>query len=493
MQGKKRHFIYSNLLPYIVLGIGLVLQIMVYWQNRSLRLDEANIAINISKRSYAELFETLNYGQVAPPLYLCWVKSCTQLFGMQELALRLPSLIGGILALVLFFALLKELKIKLPLVLYFLFLFIFSEELIRYSSELKQYILDVTWIELFLLWALKTKLGISNWRQGLIWALGGVVGIWFSMPIVFILAPIGLIFLWEAWKSSRMDLLRVTAVGLSWMASFLLYFFLLLYQDSKDALLQNYHQHYYFNFFTMEAAAWRQNLALIEQLFQLVYDQTVISILWGLLSFIGAIVLLIRNNKKLALLLLMPIVACFLASNLELYSLVNRLVLFLIPLFILTSAMALNYLWKKSANWLRFLLLIPMLLSIGNQYGYRSFWQKLELEDAKALMYYLEEHRKEEDVIYIQWEGQAAFQFYNEHYFKAWQFENHVTSKDWREIPVERLAELMEIGDRCWLFYTHTFPLEMVKKEQEAIKTKATQLDQFEAAQAYLYFYEWRD
>lgn len=493
MQGKKRHLIYSNLLAYIVLSIGIVLQIIVYLQNRSLRLDEANVAQNIAERSYAGLFESLDHGQLAPPFYLCWVKGCTQLLGMHELALRLPSLIGGMMALLLFFALLRELKIKLPLLIYFLFLFIFSEELIRYSSELKQYILDVAWVELFLLWALKIKSGINNWRQGLLWSLAGVVGIWFSMPIVFMLAPIGLIFLWKAWKTSRMDVLRVMAVGGSWVLSFSLYFFLLLYQDSKDALLQNYHQYYYFNFFTMEAAAWRQNLALIEQLFRLVYDQTVISILWGVLSFLGGMILLIRNHKKLALLLLMPIAVCFLASNFELYSLANRLVLFLIPLFILTSAVTLNYLWKKSANWLKFLLLIPMLLSIGNQYGYRYFWQKLELEDAKAVMHYLEEHRKEEDLIYVQWEGQAAFQFYNEHYANAWKFENYIISQDWQEIPVERLANLMEKGNRCWLFYTHTFPPEMVKKEQEAIKTKATQLDQFEAAQAYLYFYEWRD
>ena len=63
------------------------------------RADEAMIALNIERRSYAELFGTLDFNQAAPLGFLWLEKAAVQLLGPSELALRLWPLLAGIAAL----------------------------------------------------------------------------------------------------------------------------------------------------------------------------------------------------------------------------------------------------------------------------------------------------------------------------------------------------------------------------------------------------------
>jgi hypothetical protein len=53
-------------LPWLIIGLGIVLRLTQYVFNRSLWYDEANLALNIIDRSVLELFQPLDHDQGAP-------------------------------------------------------------------------------------------------------------------------------------------------------------------------------------------------------------------------------------------------------------------------------------------------------------------------------------------------------------------------------------------------------------------------------------------
>src|SRR5690606_20568037 len=79
-----------------LIAIGIILRLYVYFQNRNLIIDEANVARNIAERGFAALALPLDYAQYAPPVFLWITKFFTMLFGMGEMALRLYPLLCGI-------------------------------------------------------------------------------------------------------------------------------------------------------------------------------------------------------------------------------------------------------------------------------------------------------------------------------------------------------------------------------------------------------------
>jgi hypothetical protein len=78
-----------NFLQYLSIFLiifGIVIRLVQYLNNRSLWLDEVNLALNIINRSYSELLNTLDYNQAAPPGFLWIEKLVTQLLGNNEYA-----------------------------------------------------------------------------------------------------------------------------------------------------------------------------------------------------------------------------------------------------------------------------------------------------------------------------------------------------------------------------------------------------------------------
>jgi hypothetical protein len=83
----------------IILG-GIGQRVLRFWANRSLWLDEAMLALNITERSMGQLLEPLKHEQGAPVGFLWAVKAATLAIGPNEWGLRLVPLVSGIVALV---------------------------------------------------------------------------------------------------------------------------------------------------------------------------------------------------------------------------------------------------------------------------------------------------------------------------------------------------------------------------------------------------------
>ena len=123
-----------------LVAVGVALRVWQYAADQSLWFDELSIARNVLGRSLTDLVrEPLAYDQIAPIGYMALVKlSASLLFGPSDLALRLPSLLAGILALILCWRLAEEALdgVAVPIAVG---LFAIAIPMVRYSAELKQY------------------------------------------------------------------------------------------------------------------------------------------------------------------------------------------------------------------------------------------------------------------------------------------------------------------------------------------------------------------
>src|SRR4051812_831306 len=154
-----------------LMAVGIFLRLARYLANRSLWLDEVLLTRNILDRSFAGLLQPLDLNQGAPVGFLMLQKLAVTLLGPSEFALRLVPLIAGLAAVPLFWFLARRM-LDLPIAVFALALFTVCEPLIYYSSEAKQYALDVT-LALAILLAAARLLENQNTRRLLMFVIVG--------------------------------------------------------------------------------------------------------------------------------------------------------------------------------------------------------------------------------------------------------------------------------------------------------------------------------
>ncbi|MBS1630328.1 MAG: hypothetical protein JST27_09740 [Bacteroidetes bacterium] len=320
----------------VVLGIGL--RLLMYFQNRNLIIDEANIVRNLAERGFGGLLHPLSYEQYAPPVFLWIEKGLSLMLGLSEKALRLYPLLCGIGSMLLFPAVarkfMRQEALWLPLA-YLACGYIY----VRYSSELKQYMPDL-FIALLLLWlALRwDRTRLSGPRFLLYWALAGSVAIWSSMPSVFILAGIVGYYAWPALRDRRHGaLLPVLLVTVLWLGQFLLYYFSILKAQIGSSYLQNYHQPYFLYALPKSLAEWQHNWNRLEDILSNIGGWNAVATLSNLFFFLVGVFQLFRKNFCLLLLAGLPILLVLLAACLHQFSLIDRVILFMMPCWLLLT------------------------------------------------------------------------------------------------------------------------------------------------------------
>ncbi len=202
----------------VIVG-GCLLRIVQYLSGRSLWLDEAMISLNIIDQPFRQLFGALYYGQGAPPAWLFIERFAVDIFGSSEDALRLEPLLAGLASLPLFFLFARRFLGPAGAAAA-LCLFAVLNGPIIYSSEVKQYSDDVFFTLAVLTAVLVTvDRGFTRrWTIGL--AVIGAVAMWFSHPVVFVLAGAGLTMIVQAVLTRDWGRLsRVLAVSATWAVS----------------------------------------------------------------------------------------------------------------------------------------------------------------------------------------------------------------------------------------------------------------------------------
>ena len=468
----------TRLYLLLILLLSALLKCVVYLQNRSLFLDECNLSRNFVEKSYSALFGPLDYEQFAPPLYSCVAKFCTQLFGVHEFSLRLFSLLLGLGSLYLFY----QLALKLfdnVVILYPVLLFGFSIFMLRYNTENKQYSADVFFALLFIWVCWNNK--IILFRDFLMLGLAGAVSLWFSMPLAFILAGVGCYLFYEQFKSfaegksNYTSLLYVGMMIFLWLLSFALLYYFNLKEGIESKYLQDYHAKATLKWPT-SLENIQQSYAVLRNLLSSMVGHPLLNRVWAAACIGLGIYTLLKRNIGKTILILVPIATCFLASLLNMYVLLPRLSLFLMPLFFLLIGLGAAQVYEKimSEEGLKKYItlvvsLVLVVLTISGRSGIPYFVKSYQLEHSRPVIQELQQYPEQNLPVYVYHNGVPAYQFYTQLYEPNISISTpSVQYGIWSDQLPQLAATWKEKGfKKIWIFDSHTFGDELEKLKRE--------------------------
>ena len=441
-----------------IILLGALARLVPYAANRSLWLDEAHLALNIAERSFSGLLLHLDHDQWAPVVFLMLEKLASKLVGTNEFGLRLVPLLAGIVSLVLFYQVARR-CLRTSAALIALSFFALSTSLVYYSSEVKPYSSDVTATLAILFFGLMVVQG--HGRTEAMLGLGGVgaLCILMSFPSVFVLAGCGLVLFCFEWSRGQREIAaQLALIAVFWAAVFLTDYFLIV-----SPLSQHLRAYWESGFapsplFSIDAARW-----LAHAPFGALHGET-----FGLTRFwlaagtfgLGCVWLFLANRWLLAL-LLSPAALTLLAAILHLYPFSGRLILFLVPLYLMVMAAGLEFVWDSlppagpvAAVTLTIFLLLPAAHSLAT-----SMVHPPELEEIKPVLDYVIENGKSGDLLYVYYGAIPAFDFYNG-YSRKYQLSNMVIVKGRGATSDVSLYE-QDLGKlrghpRVWIVMSHS-------------------------------------
>jgi hypothetical protein len=329
----------------VVLALGILLRVVVYAENRGYFLDEGLLNGNITNVPVFAFSHPLTGYQLAPPGFLIIERTLTATVGSSPYVTRFFPLVSGIAAIILFSRLVhRVLPPRGALVA--LSLFAFSDDLVHYSSELKPYSLDMAVglaITLMAFLALGTA---PAGGRAVVLAVCVAVAPWLSFPSAFIVAGCGLSLICVCLSSRRYhDAMIWGMFGAIWLASFVAsYRAALALLDAPDAMYR------FWNFAFLPVWPLPMNLThLLESagilLEIFVNPLHLVAPFWPWLGVMLPLLLMLAGGTRLArqslpawALLVVPITLALVASATKRYPLHGRLILELVPAFLILIA-----------------------------------------------------------------------------------------------------------------------------------------------------------
>ncbi|HEY1269205.1 MAG TPA: hypothetical protein VGH16_18245 [Candidatus Binatia bacterium] len=411
----------SHLKPVLVslILIGAALRLWQYAADTSLWLDEIALAENVLQRPLGELLTApLAYFQVAPRGFLLAEKAAVALFGPSEYALRLFPLLCSLAALIAFRRVAERVHTGLAVPVAVL-LFAAAMPFIFYAAQTKQYSADVL-VAVLLLWlALDLDAGANlSQRRALGATLAGAVAPWFSHPAVFVLAGIGIPLAAQSRRLDARSRRRLYIVVSVWAVSALCAVGLELSTASPQtreymqrfwapAMLPSDALHMLWPLLRLRDLLGQRGLAALG------YPA---SILYLSLAVFG-LALLFRRRRGVALFLILPILLTAAASAVRQYPFADRLILFLVPGFLLAIAEAIEWTRLRAAEFSR-VAAAAMLVALAGPalYALAAKPPVYRLQDLKPVLAYLQEHRRPGDAVYVHYRGAPSIIFYGARY-----------------------------------------------------------------------------
>ncbi|MEM9272204.1 MAG: glycosyltransferase family 39 protein [Cyanobacteria bacterium P01_F01_bin.143] len=493
-------------LSWLIISFAIAIRLVQYISNRSLWADEAVLALNIVNRSYPELTQPLDYDQVAPIGFLWIEKFLVNLLGNNEFALRLFPLIAGILSLFVFAIVARRYLNKLGRIIAIL-LFSTLSPIIYYSTEVKQYSTDIL-ISLFLCYLLapykREKLTSS---QTIIKSSLVAICLWFSHPAIFIFAAMGLVNLFDdVINNNTAQLKQKVIVYTSGFLSFAILYFGFLNRANDNQNLFNSWSDAFPNhplniiwYFDAFGKFFYKPLGFeYYKIFGFTINLDAIAIA----LFVFGCFYYFRNNKVIFYTLLFPLLTTFIAAALHLYPFRNRVVLFLVPFFIIAIAQGIVWLFsKKLHRFIKIFLACLIILTITAPVVESSttYIKPQQREEIKEVIEYIQQKEQPSDVLYIYQRGIYQFLYYAERY--GYQPEDYILGvedldiydgKKLSEAELQRYKnDLNKLrgNSRVWLLFSHVTRNTEYLPIKAYLDTIGTEVDLFTAKGAFVHLY----
>lgn len=397
----------------LLILLGALVRIRLFVANDSLWADEAALSLNIVGRSFGGLLQPLDNHQGAPVVFLMMEKVFTTFLGNREYALRLFPLIAGVVSLVLFYHVAKK-CLNATAVPVGLALAAFSVSLVYFSNEVKPYSSDAACsLAIFLL----TLIALEGKRAAfLALAMTGGLAVLLSYSAIFLLGGCGLVMVVTGWlRHQRVLVYRSLLVVAFWLATFATNYVLFL----KSLPVNRYFLDYWMDrgFLSKSVVSWEGFQWLVITPFRIFLRATLgLGPWWVSVVVFGlGLVSLFKTRKTVIALVMIPTALTLLAAILQKYPFSGRLLLFLVPLYLLVVAAGVEFVCQclprqriPIAVCMTLILLYSPLFSAVSSMIYHP-----EREGIKPVLKYISEQGRRGDLLYVYHGADVAFDFYS--------------------------------------------------------------------------------
>lgn len=410
-------------LSWVVVALGAALQIATLLGARALWNDEAMVSVNIHYLGFADFNHRMDYDQVAPYGWLAVQKLFDGLTGRPEFDLRLVAVFCGLPALLLFrslaFALLDRFGALMAVTLY-----AFSPIVVRFSTEVKPYIIDLLvvvaalWLGLALL---KSPARRACWI-GLL--LLGCVAPFFTFAGLFGLAAVGgVLFLVAAIARDYRRALAIAAMGVLWAAVFVVvYLTLSLPQTQGTSLTSGGSAH----FFARKIYAPMPPTSLADVMWYLTWTKDQYYYFFrerALVPFLLTVVGMILASRRLgwrAVMLLAPGLFAILASGAHVYPAFARLMIFFLPAVLICMGMAAGWIARLrprlTAPLAAAMVAVAMAPTAVDLYQAMTDRPAFAFQEIRPAMATIQHQARPGDVVYVAGLGAPAYLYYRPRY-----------------------------------------------------------------------------
>ena len=489
-----KFFILDRIFLISIFFYGIYIRMSEYLANRSIWLDEASLALNIVGKSFYELLtQPLNYNQAAPIGFLLLTKFIVSMFGKSEFVFRVIPLISSFIS----FFVLYQISIKclsrkftwIPL-----FLFATSTELLRYATEFKQYSSDVLFALIIALNAISFSEHEYSCKTGVTFGIIGAAVLWFSFPSLFMMGGAGIVLFFsyvveKKWKNIKNLLISF----FFWGVSFVLMYFFFLKDIGSNALFEQYWSN---DFMPLPPYTISDQLWFAERIVKIFYYPGMIN--QALIGLIAAIIgaYAIFRKQKIFFILLLPLCLTLIASSIHRYPFEGRVILFYVPFLYLLVAGGLSFLINKSSYFSKALgvgflisILYPALIMAYGQLSSRVVYR----EEIKPILNYVKIYQQKEDMIYVYYGADRAFQYYIDSY--GFDNERCITGISSRQNLGKYHADLDQLKGkkRVWVIFTHVYSAQESSEERYMVDYMGSigkRLDMFRSVRASVYLYD---
>lgn len=475
----------------LIVLIGIVFRITIFIQNRNLIIDEANVVRNIYERDFLGLLKPLSYEQYAAPIYLWSLEIFSYFFGYSEQAMRLPALICGISSIFIFWQLLRKVLPSTALWLP-LGLLCFAPIIVKYSAEVKQYVPD-SFVAICLV-SLALRIDLWNTSRGkffIIWLIAGSIAIWTSQPSVFILAGIGFYYFAQMVQQRRWNTLPLLGlVALVWLGQFGLYFETILKPQINSAYLQNYHRDYFLFATPNNIEEWQHNWIRIKEILNNTVGYNIYSWKAAIGLLIIGFIALFRKSIPLFFLLSSPIFITLIAAALHQFSLIERVIIFILPFTMLIVGYGFAQLLKPNLRIIQLPVFIFGLF-ILKEYNFRSlFIEKYAFQEFTSGMDYILSKNGTGKELYVDCATVDDYIYYTQIHPNREKYRSLYGAYlfKWADTNHDEVASRIE-GPRSFFIFTGGGD-ELRNKVVDIVKKHHNQSDYYEYAICYVYTFQ---
>ncbi|ADE55320.1 hypothetical protein [Coraliomargarita akajimensis] len=325
----KQHDPTSRIL-FAVICLGVAIRTLLFVWNPSFWIDEIFFAINFPRRGFVELFQPLDHGQLAPPLFLLTAKLLSQVLGYAEWSFRLIPYLSGVASLILFARYTKKESPTVQIIA--CSLLAFAPGLVAFSVNFKPYSSDLL-TTVLILFAFRNP----SRRSSLVACL---LLPWFSFPAIFVICGMGaghtLLWLYNRNKTALLANVRLTVAAL--LSFSLLYISFIATRSGTPELVE-----FWKNAYLQPPWLRLENYDLINRAIR---SASITSLRMATPLLIIFTVIAVWRYPSRSLPPLMVLIAAITASVLQLYPFYDRLALYLAPCIALITAHALSILEK---------------------------------------------------------------------------------------------------------------------------------------------------